>query len=79
MVIYCLFTGAERVTSGVFEAGNETYILNDVECTGNEQSLRECAHSNTPCHRVGREDAGVRCKDRGGLDSIHVCYNENLN
>jgi len=65
------FVGAEIVRRGEFEAGNETYVLDDVECTGDEQSLGECAHSTVPnCRQVGQEDAGVRCRDGGGRSII---------
>ena len=60
------FSGAEMVTHGEFEPGNETYVLDSVRCTGDEQSLRDCPHYTTSNCHIGREDAGVRCMDRGG-------------
>ena len=57
--------GAEMVMHGEFEPGNETYVLDDVHCTGDELNLWDCSHEVTPNCDIGEDDAGVRCMDRG--------------
>ena len=37
------------------------YVLDDVNCTGNESNIFDCPHPSSTNCRVGREEAGVIC------------------
>ena len=44
------------------------FILDDVNCTGNESNIFDCPHPlNTDCTVLNREEAGVIC---GGMRNI---------
>ena len=45
-----------------FGGGRGQILLDDVQCTGSELTLSECAHSGVGVHDCTHaEDAGVRC------------------
>ena len=47
---------------GAFEPGNGKIWMDDVTCTGNERSLKECSHRGWEIEDcVHNEDAGVLC------------------
>lgn len=62
--VICLMLGYSR-TVGTFtaaEAGTGKILLDDVQCTGNEQSILECPKSAWETHNCSHsEDAGVEC------------------
>ena len=53
--------GATALAEAFFGQGSANILLNDVECSGNEQSLLECPSTKTPDNCDHSEDAGVRC------------------
>ena len=56
-------TGAEATCKGKFPPNKKVeYILDDVRCNGDENSLFECTHINKEKHNCrNRERAGVNC------------------
>ena len=61
-ILYQFSTGALSIDHGEFEAGNRSYVIDDVQCDGDERQLLDCQHNTRPnCHVIGTEDAGVRC------------------
>ncbi|XP_063966830.1 uncharacterized protein LOC129277690 isoform X10 [Lytechinus pictus] len=59
------FVGAlEAVPSAGFGQGTGTIVLDDVNCSGDEATLFECANPGLGVNNCGHsEDAGVRCED----------------
>jgi hypothetical protein len=54
--------------------------LDNVICTGNEQSLINCSHNGWGNHNCGHyQDAGVECSRGKMIISIPYKYNDNLN
>ncbi|KAH0624353.1 hypothetical protein JD844_031747 [Phrynosoma platyrhinos] len=64
------FSGPARLASeGEFASGQGFILLDDVACTGTEQSLFDCPHSNWGQHDCSHEeDVGVHCS----LDSNKI-------
>ncbi len=49
------------MSGGGFAQGKDTIFLDDVKCSGNEQTLLKCSYNQT--HNCDHsEDAGVRCQ-----------------
>ena len=53
---------AEAITQLYFGIGTGPIHLDDVACTGSEDHLIDCMHSDNNC--VHLEDAGVVCRGR---------------
>ena len=54
------------IQSGGASVGSGRIWLDDMKCTGNEESLRLCAHSGWGIENCGHsEDAGVECSNTG--------------
>ena len=73
--VACLQLGyyyAIRPLSGYLVADGYGQIwLNDVGCSGNEQSLSSCYHSGWGVHNCRHsEDAGVQCSTTGILQDV---------
>ena len=52
----------EAVSGAAFGPGADPILLDDVECTGDEETLAECSQNGVGQHDCGHsEDAGVRC------------------
>ena len=59
------------MTSGVFSDHSKTPGIGDVQCSGTESELLQCAHSGSPgssCQET--DDAGVVCQ--GSSSGCHV-------
>ena len=53
---------SEATTGASFGQGSVDIVLDDVRCTGNEQSIFQCPHGGYGRHNCGHsDDAGVRC------------------
>ena len=64
--VVCRQLGFERAIKAfkgrAFEPGNGKIWMDDVTCTGNERSLKECSHRGWGIEDCDhREDAGVLC------------------
>ena len=44
-----------------FSASVGTFILDDVNCTGNESNIFDCQHPKSTHCRLGEEEAGALC------------------
>ena len=54
--------GAIARSSAFFGAGSDKILLDDVQCSGTESGLLECANRGIGSHNCGHhEDAGVEC------------------
>ena len=80
MIVYSIvsvvFNGhAVAIALEKFGGGSGPILLDDVQCTGSELRLSECAHSGVEVHDCSHtEDAGVRCLsgERGGCVYIEI-------
>ena len=52
---------------------NRGFLLDDVDCTGNETKLDECTYTGVNMYncRSGTDEAGVICT--GEYQCLHVC------
>ncbi len=61
IVLYVRTTGSIPVSGGGFAQGKDTILLDNIKCSGNEQTLLNCSYNQT--HNCDHsEDAGVRCR-----------------
>ena len=70
-------------SGGQFPQGEGSIWLDNVNCTGREESLLQCSHNNIGVNNCGHgEDAGVTCnqtgKGRQGSSASYSCVNVNL-
>ncbi len=55
-------TAGQAIQEGAYGLGTGPIVLDNVECTGTEQRLEDCAHLPFGLHNcVHAEDAGVVC------------------
>ena len=61
------YNSALSATQGKhFSKGSGPIILDDVQCTGNEENIADCKHNGYKKHNCQHtEDAGVICGDPG--------------
>ena len=59
-------TKAIPMTNSAFGGVNENFLIDDVQCTGSEYKLRQCAYKTRPDCR-GADAAGVVCIDHSKL------------
>ncbi|KAL8625952.1 hypothetical protein ACOMHN_012544 [Nucella lapillus] len=65
--------GAQAKTSAYFGQGSGPIFLDDLQCTGTEESLLQCRAKPLYQHNCGHsEDAGVICANGGGRNSIRL-------
>ena len=64
------FLGAVSYTNNAaFGEGSGNILLSNVDCTGTEDSLLDCAHSGLYSHTCFHSsDAGVVCRESGELN-----------
>lgn len=57
--------GAVALVGAAFGQGSGEIILNDVECSGTENSLASCASNGLGVNNCNHfEDAGIRCNGK---------------
>ena len=57
------FSGAQPLQGSYFTSAGDNFVMDDVECEGDEADLTDCQHS--VAHNCGvTEGAGVRCSAR---------------
>ena len=72
MLTYCMPTGAVAFAYAHFGTGTGPIYLDDVACSGSEDSLIECSRSSfVSCSSGHREDAGVRCQGMFAYIELH--------
>lgn len=58
-------TGGTAIPQAAFGKGSGQILLDDVDCSGEETSIRDCRNANnTGSNCVHEEDAGVRCNGK---------------
>ena len=62
--------GGVATHMSTFGMGIGTYILDDVNCTGNESNVFDCQYPKSTHCEVGREEAGVLCGIIAGKASL---------
>ena len=61
-------TGAIAISRAAFGEGTGPIHLDNMECTGNEETLADCPHQGLSVHNCGHgEDAGVYCQRKTAL------------
>ena len=69
------FTGSSTARRGVHGQGSGTIWLTDVQCTEDDQSLAECAHSGwgiSTCDHS--QDAGVICTSASDVGKFFISF-----
>ena len=64
VVKLCMYTGAESFLNAHFGRGTGPLLLNQLSCTGSEQTLLNCSHSGigrTSYYCGHDDDVGIRC------------------
>ena len=62
---------AVAITSSLYGEINGQILLNDVECTGMETSILQCAHSSNTTDCSHSDDAGVQCIGEFLAGNVH--------
>ena len=66
------FTDSIPIRHGEFGEGNGSILLDNLRCTGDEESLLECDGGEIGVHDCSHsEDAGVRCQ---GITTTHCGF-----
>ncbi|XP_019859517.1 PREDICTED: muscle, skeletal receptor tyrosine-protein kinase-like [Amphimedon queenslandica] len=73
--------GAVFLEKAFFGAGNGSILLDDVVCSGSEDTILQCRHSSFGSHNcVHDEDVGVHCSEsvtiEESVDNVTVCDTE---
>ena len=55
-------TDATAYSNAYFGQGSGAVVLDDVQCTGTEETLVDCPYSNSTLDCTHSDDAGVRCQ-----------------
>ena len=61
VLIIIIFAGALAYSSATFGQGSGPILLDNVACTGLENSLVNCSFDNNTSDCAHSEDAGVQC------------------
>ena len=61
-----LFLGAAFLEGAYFGAGNGSIYLDDISCTGSENTILQCDHSSVGDHNCHHfQDISVNCSESG--------------
>ena len=72
--IGCPYGAIAAPRLATFGAGTGTIWLDNVQCTGSEDYLSDCAHNGWGIENCGHyEDAGVQCSSAGICVAMCVC------
>ena len=65
---YHTYVGAVFLDKAFFGAGNGSILLDDVVCSGSEDTILQCTHNSFEFHDCGHdEDVGVHCSESGKI------------
>ncbi|XP_019857593.1 PREDICTED: scavenger receptor cysteine-rich domain superfamily protein-like [Amphimedon queenslandica] len=73
--------GAVFLEKAFFGAGNGSILLDEVECSGSEDTILQCMHNSFGSHDCGHhEDVGIHCSEsvtiEDSVDNVTVCDTE---
>ena len=72
-----LYLGAVFLDRAFFGAGNGSIFLDNVVCSGSEETILQCSHHGFESHDCEHdEDVGVECSESGKIYLLVYSYHK---